>query len=251
MRVRRGVQGVAIDDDSGAGDELEVDALGGGLDEHRAMIGVVPHLAARDGDGEVVARRAPEAVHEVGKAVAREPLVEVVVTADHGIGSPRRERPLHPAGRSMGAGRVGRVVKVNDPPRGGRGGQAPLQPRGLDGVRGHPVRLVGVAVQGEEVHGPVQFQGGLNWYRSRTGGAFESELELFAGRTIDVPSIFISGQSDWGTYQRPGAFERMQDTACTRMVGCHLLEGAGHWVQQEQPARVIELLLDFLKRQAT
>jgi pimeloyl-ACP methyl ester carboxylesterase len=43
----------------------------------------------------------------------------------------------------------------------------------------------------------------------------------------------------------------MQDTACTRMVGCHLLEGAGHWVQQEQPARVIELLLDFLKRQAT
>ena len=78
------------------------------------------------------------------------------------------------------------------------------------------------------------FQGGLNWYRSRSGGAFESELQLFAGRTIDVPSIFISGKSDWGVYQRPGAFERMQGTACTRMVGCHLLEGAGHWVQQEQ-----------------
>ena len=43
-------------------------------------------------------------------------------------------------------------------------------------------------------------------------------------------------QSDWGVYQRPGAVERMQDTACTRMVGCHLLEGAGHWVQQEQAA---------------
>ena len=39
----------------------------------------------------------------------------------------------------------------------------------------------------------------------------------------------------------------MQDTACTRFVGCHLLEGAGHWVQQEQAARVSELLLDFLK----
>ena len=31
------------------------------------------------------------------------------------------------------------------------------------------------------------FQGGLNWYRSRSGGAFESELQLFSGRTIDVP----------------------------------------------------------------
>jgi pimeloyl-ACP methyl ester carboxylesterase len=94
------------------------------------------------------------------------------------------------------------------------------------------------------------FQGGLNWYRSRSGGAFEAELQLFAGRTIDVPSIFISGQSDWGVYQRPGAVERMQDTACTRFVGCHLLEGAGHWVQQEQAARVSELLLDFLKGHA-
>ena len=54
------------------------------------------------------------------------------------------------------------------------------------------------------------FQGGLNWYRSRTSGAFESELQLFSGRTIDVPSIFISGKSDWGVYQRPGALEKMR-----------------------------------------
>ena len=91
------------------------------------------------------------------------------------------------------------------------------------------------------------FQGGLNWYRSRSGGAFESELQLFSGRTIDVPSIFISGKSDWGVYQRPGAVERMQGTACTRMVACHLLDGAGHWVQQEQARRVGELLVEFLR----
>src|SRR3989442_11900021 len=96
-------------------------------------------------------------------------------------------------------------------------------------------------------YGRHGFQGGLNWYRSRSGGAFESELQLFSGRTIDVPSIFISGKSDWGVYQRPGAVERMQDTACTRFAGCHLLDGAGHWVQQEQAARVGELLLDFVK----
>jgi len=92
------------------------------------------------------------------------------------------------------------------------------------------------------------FQGGLNWYRSRTSGAFESELQLFSGRTIDVPSIFISGKSDWGVYQRPGAVQRMKGTACTGMTGVHLLDGAGHWVQQEQAAKVTELLLEFLKR---
>jgi len=94
------------------------------------------------------------------------------------------------------------------------------------------------------------FQGGLNWYRSRTSGAFESELQLFAGRTIDVPSIFISGKSDWGVQQRPGAFERMQQAACAHMVGCHLLDGAGHWVQQEQPEAVSRLLVDFLRQHA-
>ena len=93
------------------------------------------------------------------------------------------------------------------------------------------------------------FQGGLQWYRSRTGGRFEGELQLFSGRTIDVPSIFIAGKQDWGTYQRPGNFERMQESLCTRMLGCHLIDGAGHWVQQEQPARVSELLAEFLRRQ--
>ena len=93
------------------------------------------------------------------------------------------------------------------------------------------------------------FQGGLQWYRSRTGGRFEGELQLFSGRSIGVPSIFIAGKSDWGTYQRPGNFERMQQSACTRMLGCHLIDGAGHWVQQEQPARVSELLIEFLQRQ--
>jgi pimeloyl-ACP methyl ester carboxylesterase len=40
----------------------------------------------------------------------------------------------------------------------------------------------------------------------------------------------------------------MQGTACTRMLGCHLLDGAGHWVQQEQPEMVSGLLIDFLRQ---
>jgi pimeloyl-ACP methyl ester carboxylesterase len=88
------------------------------------------------------------------------------------------------------------------------------------------------------------FQGGLQWYRCGTGKE-NSDLSVFSGRTIDVPSCFIAGASDWGVFQRPGDFDAMQSRACTRMLGCHLVEGAGHWVQQEQPDRVIELVRQF------
>jgi pimeloyl-ACP methyl ester carboxylesterase len=94
------------------------------------------------------------------------------------------------------------------------------------------------------------FQGGLQWYRCGTSDRFTAELQTWSGRSIDVPSCFISGKQDWGTYQRPGVFEAMQETACTRLLGCHLVDGAGHWVQQEQPGEVSRLLLQFLKSAA-
>jgi pimeloyl-ACP methyl ester carboxylesterase len=94
------------------------------------------------------------------------------------------------------------------------------------------------------------FQGGLQWYRCGTSGAFTPELETWSGRRIDLPSCFISGLQDWGTYQRPGVYEAMQQSACTRMIGCHLVDGAGHWVQQEQPEQVIRLLLQLLRHAA-
>jgi pimeloyl-ACP methyl ester carboxylesterase len=93
------------------------------------------------------------------------------------------------------------------------------------------------------------FQGGLNWYRARMSGCFESELQIFSGRTLDVPSCFIAGKSDWGAYQRPGDLERMQEI-CTQMRGVHFVDGAGHWVQQERPEDVSRLLLHFLERHA-
>jgi pimeloyl-ACP methyl ester carboxylesterase len=91
------------------------------------------------------------------------------------------------------------------------------------------------------------FQGGLQWYRCDTSGINADDLQVFAGRTVDVPCCFIAGARDWGVRQRPGMFQAMQTTPCTKMVGCHLVEGAGHWVQQENSAEVTRLLLEFLK----
>jgi pimeloyl-ACP methyl ester carboxylesterase len=92
------------------------------------------------------------------------------------------------------------------------------------------------------------FQGGMQWYRCALPGSINAELDVFSGRTIDVPSLFIAGKSDWGVYQVPGSFERMQRSACTNMRGAHLIEGAGHWVQQERPRETLDLLLPFLTR---
>lgn len=89
------------------------------------------------------------------------------------------------------------------------------------------------------------FQGGLNWYRGRADMDNPEEL-LFSGRSIDVPAMFIAGRSDWGIHQRPGELEAMQTRACSDFRGLHLVDGAGHWVQQEQPGAVAGLLLDFL-----
>jgi pimeloyl-ACP methyl ester carboxylesterase len=92
------------------------------------------------------------------------------------------------------------------------------------------------------------FQGGLQWYRCAVDQKYRPELQTYSDRTIDVPSCFIAGAKDWGIYQMPGSFEKMQTTACTRMLGVHLVEHAGHWVQQEQDAATTRLLLEFIQQ---
>ena len=95
-------------------------------------------------------------------------------------------------------------------------------------------------------YGRNGFQGGLNWYRSRMHPTLNTDIALFSGRTIDVPATFIAGASDWGIRQSPGTLEKMQTSACSDFRALHLLDGAGHWVQQEQPEVVVECLLAFL-----
>ena len=95
------------------------------------------------------------------------------------------------------------------------------------------------------------FQGALNWYRAQTASTPPSawDMFLFSGRRIEVPCVFISGRRDWGNYQQPRALEGYEDErvvvkGCFR--GAKMVEGAGHWVQQEQPERVLEEAKAFL-----
>ncbi|KAI0947712.1 hypothetical protein AcW1_009407 [Taiwanofungus camphoratus] len=97
------------------------------------------------------------------------------------------------------------------------------------------------------------FQGGLNWYRSLLDPRLSQDLAVFAGKKVEVPAMFLSGEKDWGVFQNPGAFDKMKLEACTRMEeeDVVLIEGAGHWVQQEQPEQVVNNIKRFLEKYKT
>jgi pimeloyl-ACP methyl ester carboxylesterase len=85
--------------------------------------------------------------------------------------------------------------------------------------------------------------GGLNRYRNM--GRDWEDLAAFSHRPITVPSLFIGGERDGPTIWGAGAISRFPETL-PGLRGCHVLEGSGHWVQQERAAPVNELLVDFL-----
>ena len=93
----------------------------------------------------------------------------------------------------------------------------------------------------------TKYQGGLNWYRASTDPKLQKGLDLFAGKKIEVPCLFMAGTKDWLLHQTPNAIERMK-MACTHFQGPVMVEGAGHWLQQEQPEKVADGILRFLNR---
>jgi pimeloyl-ACP methyl ester carboxylesterase len=123
---------------------------------------------------------------------------------------------------------------------------APFQPSAAEVLGSKWLTEPELGVYTEE-YGRTGFQGALQAYRVYSDPDLNAELHLFSGKTIDVPSLFIGGKSDWGTYSAPGAVDLMRTKAATRMAGIELIDGAGHWVQQEQPVRLSTLLLAFIK----
>jgi pimeloyl-ACP methyl ester carboxylesterase len=96
------------------------------------------------------------------------------------------------------------------------------------------------------------FRGGLNWYRN-----FDRNWELlapWAGAKVEVPALFIGGLKD-GVVTGPerkgeGPMVQMLPSFVTDLRGKVLIEGAGHWNQQEKPAETNRALIEFLEQLA-
>ncbi len=87
-------------------------------------------------------------------------------------------------------------------------------------------------------------RGPLNRYRN-VDRDWE-DLAAFRGARIDVPALFVGGDRDgptiWGT-PAIAAFER----TLPQLHRSIILEGCGHWTQQERPTEVNAALIDFLR----
>jgi len=88
------------------------------------------------------------------------------------------------------------------------------------------------------------FQSALNWYRCMTSEHQNKELNVFQGKLITNSALYISGEKDWGMFQKPGALNQMKNL-CSNFKGIKIIKNAGHWVQQEKPEDVTEVILNF------
>jgi pimeloyl-ACP methyl ester carboxylesterase len=85
------------------------------------------------------------------------------------------------------------------------------------------------------------FTGGLSYYRNIDRNW--ALTEYLDGATIDQPSLFLTGSADpVATFMSAGKLTSI----LTDLRGHIVLEGAGHWVQQERPEDVNAALLAFL-----
>jgi pimeloyl-ACP methyl ester carboxylesterase len=87
------------------------------------------------------------------------------------------------------------------------------------------------------------FTAPLNWYR-----CFDRNWELTAktpAATIEVPTLFIGGAADPTLAYTPRNRVRDLVSGDYREV---MIDGAGHWLQQERPSEVNKALLEFLSR---
>jgi pimeloyl-ACP methyl ester carboxylesterase len=75
------------------------------------------------------------------------------------------------------------------------------------------------------------------------------DLAAFAGQPIRQPSLFIGGSRDGPTIWGAPAIERFNETL-PGLYRSAILDGAGHWIQQERAAETNALLIEFLNEVA-
>jgi pimeloyl-ACP methyl ester carboxylesterase len=90
------------------------------------------------------------------------------------------------------------------------------------------------------------FRGPLNRYRNHQRDF--AWLRQFKDRKIEQPALFIGGTRDLVLKMIPGVdVVALMKPHMSDLRGAHLLEGCGHWTQQERPSETNALLLAWLK----
>ncbi|MFI2780274.1 alpha/beta fold hydrolase [Streptomyces sp. ALB3] len=85
--------------------------------------------------------------------------------------------------------------------------------------------------------------GALNRYRNMDRDW--EDLACHRGAPVTQPSLFIGGALDASTTWMADAIEAFP-TTLPALSASHLLDGCGHWIQQERPDEVNSLLTDWL-----
>ena len=87
------------------------------------------------------------------------------------------------------------------------------------------------------------YRGGLNWYRNIN--RLPAITAPFLGATIEQPSFYMGGSTDLIAGNTPEAIGAMRQ-ALGDLRRCEIIEGAGHWLQQECAAEVSSARVAFL-----
>ena len=207
-------------------------------DRFRAVVGMsVPFLP-----------RLPVKPTSMMKAMAGERFFYILYFQEPG----KAEAELDPRAREMMRGMLYTASGSIDPSQLRRAAELPKTARFLDAMV-QPEKLPGwLREEDLEVYVTeferTGFRGGLNWYRN-----FDRNWELlapFADLRITVPALFVGGLRD-AVVTGPelageGPAVKMLGSFCDDLRGKVLIEGAGHWNQQEAPEQTNAALLDFL-----
>jgi pimeloyl-ACP methyl ester carboxylesterase len=87
------------------------------------------------------------------------------------------------------------------------------------------------------------FRGGLNWYRNTDWNW--AQTAFLNNAKITQPGLFIAGEHDMVIGMTQMNYENLE-TNMPNLTQKVLIPGAGHWVQQEKPDQVNELMIQFL-----